>query len=115
MLVKSRRLLHLAASLTMIRRPSITQAQTVLRAERPSISTGFDLRSNAPGEISAVTPTFRQSITVFVRKKTWSRTSNSAADSTFYWAEGSDESEDKQQREKTREETEDKKILDGEE
>lgn len=52
---------------------------------------------------------------VSVREKTWSPTSNSAADSTFYWAEGSDESEGKQQREKRREETEEKKNLDWEE
>lgn len=52
---------------------------------------------------------------VSVRKKTWSPTGDSAGDSTFYWAGGSDESEGKQQREKWREEMEEKKNLDGEE
>lgn len=56
-----------------------------------------------------MTPTLRQSMRVSVREKTWSPTG-----STFYWAEGSDESEGKQQREKRREEAEEKETLNGE-
>lgn len=45
-------------------RPSITRALTVRWAVHRSILICFDLRSDAPGEISAVTPTSRRSMII---------------------------------------------------